>query len=81
MIVSSVAAVAMNPNWPEGQVMDETCWSDKEECKTTNVTIIFRLTLSSFYNFSMYNVPSLFCQNPFLLIFPVMVARNNMFYP
>ncbi|TXG51857.1 hypothetical protein EZV62_021026 [Acer yangbiense] len=35
VVVSSIAAVVMNPNWPEGQVMDETCWSDKEYCRTT----------------------------------------------
>ncbi|KAJ4962730.1 hypothetical protein NE237_022669 [Protea cynaroides] len=33
VVVSSGAAVALNPNWPENQVMDETCWSDKEYCK------------------------------------------------
>lgn len=37
VIVSSAAAVSMNPNWPEGQVMDENCWSDKEYCRTTKV--------------------------------------------
>ncbi|XP_059637092.1 cinnamoyl-CoA reductase 1-like [Cornus florida] len=36
VVVSSVAAVVMNPNWPKGQVKDETCWSDVEYCKTTN---------------------------------------------
>lgn len=35
--VSSGAAVALNPSWPSGKVKDETCWSDKEYCKTTNV--------------------------------------------
>ncbi|XP_042495454.1 cinnamoyl-CoA reductase 1-like isoform X2 [Macadamia integrifolia] len=30
VVVSSRGAVAMNPNWPKNQVMDETCWSDKE---------------------------------------------------
>ncbi|XP_015879965.3 cinnamoyl-CoA reductase 1 [Ziziphus jujuba] len=35
VFVSSVAAVVMNPRWPKGQVMDETCWSDKEYCRTT----------------------------------------------
>ncbi|KAK2988181.1 hypothetical protein RJ640_020663 [Escallonia rubra] len=34
--VSSAAAISMNPNWPKGQVKDETCWSDKEYCRTTN---------------------------------------------
>ncbi|KAI3878581.1 hypothetical protein MKX03_008043 [Papaver bracteatum] len=33
VVVSSVAAVIMNPNWPEGQPMDESCWSEKEFCK------------------------------------------------
>ncbi|XP_043712210.1 cinnamoyl-CoA reductase 1-like [Telopea speciosissima] len=35
VIVSSGAAVAMKPNWPKNQVMDETCWSDKEYCRET----------------------------------------------
>ena len=35
--VSSVAAVSLNPKWPKGQVMDETCWSDPEFCATTKV--------------------------------------------
>ena len=39
MIVSAGAAVIMNPKWPKGQVKDETCWSDKDYCKETNVII------------------------------------------
>ncbi|KAK2660984.1 hypothetical protein Ddye_007517 [Dipteronia dyeriana] len=35
VVVSSLIAVILNPNWPKGQVMDETCWSDKEYCRTT----------------------------------------------
>jgi nucleoside-diphosphate-sugar epimerase len=35
VVVSSIAALVMNPSWPKGQVMDETCWSDKEYCRTT----------------------------------------------
>ncbi|XP_031270211.1 cinnamoyl-CoA reductase 2-like [Pistacia vera] len=35
VFVSSGAAVAFNPSWPKDQVMDETCWSDKEYCRTT----------------------------------------------
>ncbi|XP_060673671.1 cinnamoyl-CoA reductase 1 isoform X1 [Ziziphus jujuba] len=34
VLVSSIVAVGRNPNWPKGQVMDETCWSDKEHCKS-----------------------------------------------
>ena len=35
--VSSAAAVTLNPAWPKDQVMDETCWSHKDYCKTTKV--------------------------------------------
>lgn len=35
--VSSASAVLMNPSWLKEQVMDETCWSDKEYCKDTGV--------------------------------------------
>lgn len=37
VFVSSAAAVGMNPKWSEGQVLDETCWSDKKYCKTVKV--------------------------------------------
>lgn len=37
VFVSSVAAALLDPNWPKGQVKDETCWSDSEYCKATNV--------------------------------------------
>lgn len=37
VIVSSVVAVIVNPSWPKDQVMDESCWSDMEYCKATNV--------------------------------------------
>ncbi|ESR46469.1 hypothetical protein CICLE_v10001868mg [Citrus x clementina] len=36
IVVSSGVAVGLNPRWPKGQIMDETCWSDKEYCRTTN---------------------------------------------
>ncbi|KAE8668502.1 NAD(P)-binding Rossmann-fold superfamily protein isoform 2 [Hibiscus syriacus] len=35
VFVSSIAAILLNPRWPEGQIMDETCWSDKEYCAST----------------------------------------------
>lgn len=37
VVVSSAAAVFFNPSWPQGQVMDESCWSDKEYCRATKV--------------------------------------------
>ncbi|XP_050378370.1 cinnamoyl-CoA reductase 1-like [Argentina anserina] len=33
VFVSSLAAVTFNPKWADGQVLDETCWSDKEYCR------------------------------------------------
>ncbi|CAH9086724.1 unnamed protein product [Cuscuta epithymum] len=36
IIVSSVAAVSMNPNWPADKVKDESCWSDDIYCTETN---------------------------------------------
>ncbi|KAJ6684541.1 putative proteinD DEPENDENT EPIMERASE/DEHYDRATASE [Salix purpurea] len=35
VVVSSVVSVYMNPSLPEGQMMDENCWSDKEYCRAT----------------------------------------------
>ncbi|PIA25901.1 hypothetical protein AQUCO_10400011v1 [Aquilegia coerulea] len=35
VVVSSIAAIILNPNWPKDRIMDESCWSDKEYCKTT----------------------------------------------
>ncbi|CAL5339076.1 unnamed protein product [Camellia sinensis] len=33
VVVSSIAAVMVNPNCPKDQPMDENCWSDPEFCK------------------------------------------------
>ncbi|OMP00865.1 NAD-dependent epimerase/dehydratase [Corchorus olitorius] len=44
VVVSSVAAIALNPGWPKGQVMDESCWSHKDYCKTTNNWYCFSKT-------------------------------------
>lgn len=46
VVVSSVAAVLMKPNWPKDQVMDETCWSDKEYCRETNNWYCFSKTVA-----------------------------------
>ncbi|KAK3232092.1 hypothetical protein Dsin_003973 [Dipteronia sinensis] len=35
VVVSSIGAVIVNPNWPKDQAMDEECWSDRDSCKTT----------------------------------------------
>jgi len=40
VFVSSAAAVAINPNLPKDKPIDESCWSDKDYCKNTQVTKI-----------------------------------------
>jgi nucleoside-diphosphate-sugar epimerase len=37
VVVSSVGAVFVNPNLPEGPSVDEDCWSDEDYCRTTEV--------------------------------------------
>jgi nucleoside-diphosphate-sugar epimerase len=33
VVVSTVAAVCLNPSWPQGKIKDESCWSSKELCR------------------------------------------------
>lgn len=40
VVVSSSAAVIMNPEVPDGAVVDEDCWSDEDYCRTTKVQCI-----------------------------------------
>lgn len=37
VVVSSVAAVILNPSWPKDRPKDEECWSDPEICKAPEV--------------------------------------------
>uniref|UniRef100_A0ACD5WTT0 Uncharacterized protein n=1 Tax=Avena sativa TaxID=4498 RepID=A0ACD5WTT0_AVESA len=37
IVVSSGAAVTLNPNWPQDKLKDESCWSDKESCKENEI--------------------------------------------
>jgi nucleoside-diphosphate-sugar epimerase len=38
VVLSSVAAVDFNPNWPQDKLKDESCWLDKEFCEKTGVS-------------------------------------------
>nr|XP_027113791.1 cinnamoyl-CoA reductase 1-like [Coffea arabica] len=44
--VSSLAAVVMSPNLPEGEIIDEKCWSDGEYCKATNIWYCYSKTVA-----------------------------------
>ncbi|KAM3272202.1 hypothetical protein ACQJBY_042417 [Aegilops geniculata] len=37
IVVSSGAAITLNPNWPLDKLKDENCWSDKEFCKENEI--------------------------------------------
>lgn len=40
VLTSSIGAIYMDPNRDPDKVVDETCWSDLEFCKTTKVCSI-----------------------------------------
>lgn len=37
VVVSSITAIMLNPNWPKDKDMDEECWSDQGFCRQTEV--------------------------------------------
>ena len=37
-MVSSVAAVSNNPNWPKDKLFDEDSWSDEDLCRKGEVS-------------------------------------------
>ncbi|KAF5955855.1 hypothetical protein HYC85_008711 [Camellia sinensis] len=47
VVVSAGAAVFLNPEWPKGQVKDESCWSDAEYCRRTNKVRPIELQIQS----------------------------------
>ncbi|CAI0425664.1 unnamed protein product [Linum tenue] len=40
VVVSSGAALMMNPSWPDTRAMDESCWSDVEHCRAIEVWLL-----------------------------------------
>lgn len=38
VVVSSVASVFNNPNWPKGEAFTEDSWSDEEYCRKNEVS-------------------------------------------
>ncbi|XP_028554403.1 cinnamoyl-CoA reductase 1-like [Dendrobium catenatum] len=39
VVVSSAAAIMFNPDWAQGTIMDESCWSNEEFCRSTEVIL------------------------------------------
>lgn len=59
VVVSSVGAVMLNPNWPKGQVMDEECWSDEEFCEATEVSKLTKFHMLSYHGLAFIITPEL----------------------
>ncbi|XP_030506213.2 cinnamoyl-CoA reductase 1 [Cannabis sativa] len=77
--VSSSAAVALNPNWPKDQVMDETCWSDKDYCKRTENWYCLSKTLaeSEAWEFSKKTGLDVVAICPTLVFGPILQSNVN----
>lgn len=41
VFTSTIGAVYMNPNRSPDVIVDDSCWSDLDYCKNTNVNYIF----------------------------------------
>ncbi|XP_010269754.1 PREDICTED: cinnamoyl-CoA reductase 1-like [Nelumbo nucifera] len=79
IVVSSVSAVSMNPNWPKNQVMDEMCWSDKEYCRETKNFYCLSKTLaeSQALEYAKNNGLNIVTVCPSLILGPILQPTMN----
>ncbi|KMZ74251.1 putative Cinnamoyl-CoA reductase [Zostera marina] len=79
VVVSSGGAVAMNPNWPSDKEKDETCWSDKEYCKSTGNWYFYAKTLAEeeALNYGKMNELDVVTVMPCMVIGPLLQSTLN----
>ncbi|KAL6178794.1 hypothetical protein ACLB2K_050312 [Fragaria x ananassa] len=79
VFVSSVAAVSVNPTWAEGQVLDETCWSDKEYCRNTENWYCLSKTEAEYEGMQFANTTGidLLTVCPTLILGPILQSTVN----
>uniref|UniRef100_A0ACD5UGZ1 Uncharacterized protein n=1 Tax=Avena sativa TaxID=4498 RepID=A0ACD5UGZ1_AVESA len=79
VMVSSVAAVMVNPNWPQGKPMDEDCWSDVDYCRTTQNWYYLAKTLAELeaFDYSMISGLDVVTVCPSLVIGPLLQPTVN----
>nr|CAD1831293.1 unnamed protein product [Ananas comosus var. bracteatus] len=79
VVVSSRAAVRVNPSWPKGRVMDENCWSDKEYCRNIEYWYALSKTLaeSEALDFGEKNGLDVVTVCPCLVIGPMLQSTVN----
>ncbi|KAH7523366.1 hypothetical protein FEM48_Zijuj06G0003200 [Ziziphus jujuba var. spinosa] len=76
VVVSSVAAVIMNPNWPKGQVKDETCWSDKQYLKSIQKLKVWPWSLAKQMDLMLLTVCPSLVLGPILQSTPTSTALH-----
>jgi nucleoside-diphosphate-sugar epimerase len=79
VFVSSGASVVMNPNWPKDQVMDESCWSDAEYCRSTKNWYCLSKTEAEreAFEFAKKNGLDIVSVCPFFIMGPVLQSTMN----
>ncbi|XP_059636469.1 cinnamoyl-CoA reductase 1-like [Cornus florida] len=79
VVVSSVGAVMVNPNWPKDQAMDENCWTDGEHCKTLKLWYCLGKTLaeSEALEYARRNELNLVTVCPSICIGPMLQSTVN----
>lgn len=79
VVVSSGAAVANNPKWPSDKEKDETCWTDKEYCKSTENWYCYSKTLAEeeALNYGKRNELDVITVLPCMVIGPLLQPTLN----
>lgn len=82
VVVSSIGAIIFNPNWPQDQLMDEDCWSDKEFCRTTPISygwycLAKTIAESEAFEYAKANDLNLVSVCPSVIIGPMLQSTLN----
>ncbi|KAL6658923.1 hypothetical protein ACP70R_002963 [Stipagrostis hirtigluma subsp. patula] len=78
VVVSSVAAVFNNPNWPKGKAFDEDSWSDEEYCRKNEVWyLLSKMSEREAFGYAAKTGLDIVTICPSLVIGPLMQSTVN----
>ncbi|KAL0906320.1 hypothetical protein M5K25_024804 [Dendrobium thyrsiflorum] len=79
VVVSSVAAIMFNPDWPQGTIMDESCWSNEEFCRSTKNWYCLSKTMAerAAFKYAQENVLDVITICPSLTLGPLLQPDVN----
>ncbi|KAJ4810731.1 hypothetical protein LUZ62_023297 [Rhynchospora pubera] len=79
VVVSSGSAIFMKPDWPKGEIMDESCWSDELYCRTTENWYHLSKTVAEreALDFASKNALDLVTVCPTLIVGPMLQSTIN----